>query len=86
MILVDTSIWVDHLRAGHPVLAHLHEQGHVLGHPWAVGEIALGSLKQREYVLALSVGRFRRAAATRIRGCEQIGGIVGHAGSSGGAA
>lgn len=53
MILVDTSIWVDHLRFGHPVLSRLLEDGQVLGHPWVVGEIALGSLQQRQHVLGL---------------------------------
>lgn len=53
MILVDTSIWVHHLRAGHPDLARLLGGGRVLGHPWVTGEIALGSLSQREHVLRL---------------------------------
>lgn len=56
MILVDTSIWVDHLRVGHPGLARLLEQGRVLGHPWVTGEIALGSLSQRQQVLGLLSG------------------------------
>lgn len=56
MILVDTSIWVDHLRVGQPVLARLLEQGRVLAHPWVTGEIALGSLSQRQQVLGLLGG------------------------------
>lgn len=52
MILVDTSIWVDHLRAGDVVLTGLLEVGRVLAHPAMVGEVALGSLRQRTIVLA----------------------------------
>ena len=42
MILVDTSVWVDHLRIGQSSLVRLLEDGVVLGHPWIVGELALG--------------------------------------------
>ncbi|MBN9085923.1 MAG: PIN domain-containing protein [Reyranella sp.] len=51
MILVDTSVWVDHLRAGDPKLATLLQANQVLTHPFVVGEIALGSLKQRRLIL-----------------------------------
>ncbi|MGH9022661.1 MAG: type II toxin-antitoxin system VapC family toxin [Acidimicrobiia bacterium] len=53
MILVDTSVWVDHLRRGHPGLTRLLEGGLVLGHPWVRGELALGHLAQRREVLGL---------------------------------
>lgn len=53
MILVDTSIWVDHLRAGHAALERLLERSAVLGHPWVTGEIALGRLARRTEVLTL---------------------------------
>ena len=53
MILVDTSVWVDHLRTGHPGLAQALNRGHVLGHPWVVGELALGSLSRRQAILGL---------------------------------
>ena len=52
MILVDTSIWVDHLRAGNARLAELLEAGRVLTHPFVIGELALGALRQRVAVLA----------------------------------
>ena len=52
MILVDTSIWVDHLRAGNAILAALLSAGRVLTHPFVIGEIALGNLRQRKLVLA----------------------------------
>jgi predicted nucleic acid-binding protein len=51
MILVDTSVWVDHLRAGNKVLGGLLDAGSVLIHPFVIGEIALGHLRQRETVL-----------------------------------
>ena len=53
MILVDTTVWVDHLRSTDPALVGLLEQGSVLGHPWVVGELGLGSLAHREHVLRL---------------------------------
>lgn len=53
MILVDTSVWIDHLRAGDAGLAALLENGRVLGHPWVAGELALGRLSAREEVLGL---------------------------------
>lgn len=44
MILVDTSIWVDHLRKGNQVLFGLLDAGQVLMHPFVLGELALGGL------------------------------------------
>jgi predicted nucleic acid-binding protein len=52
MILVDTSVWIEHLRAGSPGLARLLEQGLVLAHPSVIGELACGNLKNRSRVLA----------------------------------
>ncbi|MDP3746457.1 MAG: type II toxin-antitoxin system VapC family toxin [Phenylobacterium sp.] len=51
MILVDTSVWVDHLRSGDPDLAGRLETGEVLSHPFVIGELALGNLAQRATVL-----------------------------------
>ena len=56
MILVDTSIWVDHLRSGVPLLANLLQEGEVLIHPWVIGEIACGNLRNRQQVLDLLQG------------------------------
>lgn len=53
MILVDTSIWVDHLRTGDPKLVGLLQDGHVLAHPWVTGELALGHLSRRSEILGL---------------------------------
>lgn len=51
MILVDTSVWVDHLRAGDKALAGWLEAGMVLTHPFVIGELALGNLRERDVVL-----------------------------------
>ena len=64
MILVDTSVWVDHLRAGDEVLADLLQQAQVLGHPWVIGEISLGSLAHRQEVLGLLRALPRAVVAT----------------------
>jgi predicted nucleic acid-binding protein len=51
MILVDTSMWIDHLRQGSEHLAHLLGVGQVVTHPYIIGELALGSLQNRAAVL-----------------------------------
>ena len=51
MILVDTSVWIDHLRSGDAALETLLEERGVLGHPFVIGEIALGRLRDRDQVL-----------------------------------
>jgi len=51
VILADTSVWVDHLRTGDNALAALLDAGMVLAHPFVIGELALGNLRQREIVL-----------------------------------
>src|SRR4030066_1098762 len=52
MILVDTSVWVSHLRDGNAELANLLNDGRVLCHPWIVGELACGNLKDRAVILS----------------------------------
>ena len=51
MILVDTSIWIDHLRLGDERLSTLLTAGQVLAHPFITGELALGSLANRSVVI-----------------------------------
>ena len=53
MILVDTSVWVDHWRRGNARLSALLEEELVLLHPFVVGELALGHLRQRSEILGL---------------------------------
>jgi predicted nucleic acid-binding protein len=64
MILVDSSVWVDHLRQGDQRLVTLLEASQVLTHPFVVGEIALGSLKNRESILGSLKGLPEAATAT----------------------
>ncbi len=56
MILVDTSVWVEHLRRGLPRLATLLQEGEVMIHPWVIGELACGILRNRQQVLELLLG------------------------------
>lgn len=51
MILVDTSVWVDHLCDRDRGLSALLDPGQVLVHPFIAGELALGHLRQREFVI-----------------------------------
>jgi predicted nucleic acid-binding protein len=53
MILIDTSIWVNHLRKGHDLLSLLLEQNLVLTHPFVIGELACGSMSNRHEILQL---------------------------------
>ena len=53
MVLVDTSVWVRHLREGDPDLEQLLDSGEVMCHPYIVGELACGNLKNRREVLSL---------------------------------
>ena len=53
MILVDTSVWVDHLRSHEDELGDLLDGGLVVMHPFVVGEIACGSLADRSAILEL---------------------------------
>jgi len=50
-MLVDTSVWVDHLRKRNSTLVALLESGEVLTHPFVIGELACGNLAQRAKVL-----------------------------------
>jgi len=53
MILVDTAIWIDHLHRAEPLLVNLLQDADACVHPMVVGELALGSLRNRSGVLAL---------------------------------
>lgn len=56
MILVDTSIWIDHLRSGNATLTRLLGNCAVMAHPWVTGELALGNLSRRGEVIGLLRG------------------------------
>jgi len=53
MILVDTSIWIDHLRSGDTRLVDLLDRSQVLAHPFVTGELACGNLRNRSEILRL---------------------------------
>lgn len=79
MILVDTSVWVDHLRVGVPRLVSALDATEVLGHPWVTGELALGQLGNRAEVLGL-LGRLPPApvaTADEILGFIETHGLDG---------
>ncbi len=52
-MLVDTSVWVDHLRVGDPLLMETLDRGAVVTHPFVIGELACGTLRNRREVLSL---------------------------------
>jgi predicted nucleic acid-binding protein len=64
VILVDTAVWVDFLNRGEAALAALLADGQVLMHPFVVGELAMGSLRQRERMLA-DLRRLPKASTAR---------------------
>ena len=61
MILVDTSVWVNHFRAGDAALSALLNRGQVCMHPFVLGELALGNLRQTD------------AAFDALKGLPQMG-------------
>ena len=52
-MLVDTSVWVDHLRRGNDLLAARLRAGEVWTHPFVIGELACGTLERRREILGL---------------------------------
>lgn len=53
MVLVDTSVWVDHLRSGNATLTELLSDARVACHPFVIGELACGNLRNRSEILSL---------------------------------
>jgi len=53
MVLVDSSVWVEHLRSGNIGLENLLNEGHVVSHLFIVGELACGNLSNRSEILSL---------------------------------
>ena len=51
MILADTSIWIDHFRSNDAVLSDLLQGQRIVMHPFIIGELALGNLRQRNEIL-----------------------------------
>jgi hypothetical protein len=53
VILLDTSVWIDHLRRGDAQVASILQSSLVLTHPFVIGELACGQLKSRAEILGL---------------------------------
>ena len=53
MVLVDTSVWIRHFRHRDPQLEDLLLNGRVVCHPFIIGELACGNLRNREEILTL---------------------------------
>jgi len=72
VILVDTSVWVAHLRSGSPALSRALLDGEVLGHPHVLGELACGNLRDRAAILGLIADLPAAAQATHPEALECI--------------
>jgi len=68
MMLVDTSIWVEHLRSGNVHLKSLLEEGEVVCHPFIIGELACGNMKNRKEVISL----LQALTATKVATDDEI--------------
>ncbi len=53
MILIDTSVWVNHLRRGDPAVVRLLQSGEAACHPFVIGELACGNIQNRAEILGL---------------------------------
>jgi hypothetical protein len=72
MVLVDTSVWVDHLRFGNPRLADLLENGDVVCHPFIIGELACGNLPKR----ADTLGSLIELPGTSVAGQDEVMSLI----------
>ena len=64
MILVDTSVWIDHLHQAEPGLQRALEADEVATHPLIIAELALGSIARRAEILALLTNLWRVPSLT----------------------
>ena len=53
MVLVDTSVWASHLRTGDTHLKSILQDGEVVCHPFIIGELSCGNIKNRNEVISL---------------------------------
>lgn len=72
MILADTSVWVAHFRSNDAELARRLDAGEVLSHPFIVGELAMGNLRDRATVL----GALQRLPAAVIATDDEVLGFI----------
>ena len=64
MILLDTSVWVDHLRRGDTLVVQVLGSGQAAVHAFVIGELACGNLKSRVRVIDLLKALPQLALAT----------------------
>jgi predicted nucleic acid-binding protein len=79
MIVVDSSVWIDHHHHGIAGLAELLEAGAALMHPFVLGEIALGSLRNP----AAFLGPARQLPQPPIAEADEVLNLIGNAGLAG---
>ena len=72
MILIDTSVWIDHLRSGEPLLVAALESARVMMHPFVLGELACRNLANQSEVLGLLGGLPAALTATDPEALEFI--------------
>jgi predicted nucleic acid-binding protein len=72
MILVDTSVWVDHFRNGNERLSHLLLDQQVVTHPMIIGELACGTLRNRAEILQLLSNLPQAAQASHLEVLHMI--------------
>jgi hypothetical protein len=68
VVLVDTSVWIEHLRSGNRRLSELLDRNILLMHPFVLGELACGNLVNRKAVLALLAG----LPGARVAGDDEV--------------
>ncbi|MGA8401763.1 MAG: PIN domain-containing protein [Stellaceae bacterium] len=68
MILVDTSVWIAHLESTNEVLAALMEREEAATHPFVIGEVAMGYVRQRDLVIA----ELRKLPSVRVIGDSDV--------------
>jgi len=74
LILADTSVWIDHFRSGSREMREALNRGQIVIHPWIIGELALGSLKDRVKTLAMLdlLPQVRIAQASELRRMTEV--------------
>jgi len=80
VIVADTSVWIDHLRFGDREVRDRLNRGEIAIHPFIVGELALGSLRDRAGTLALldRLPEVRVARAAEVRHAIESRGLFGY--------
>ncbi len=72
MILIDSTVWIDHIREANEILAELLLEGRVLVHPFVVGEVALGHIRNRDGVLR----ELRRLPAALLARDDEVAALI----------